>query len=187
MSNNLIVNCDLKNANKLNISSKILTEDNASLFFGFTYENEQVVQFRELSFGFTIYDQTVNKNEIVRESYPRGTEQYLETDQQYILEYTLSLIVGKLYLIHAWVTNSEVYAENFYNFSIPIPAKPYNSWIWKDDGWRSQVPYPDDGKIYSWDEPSLSWIINAFLPLAGSHYFDADSNTWIPIPDYDIS
>jgi hypothetical protein len=44
------------------------------------------------------------------------------------------------------------------------PPQPYPSWI-KDSStyqWDAPVPYPDDGKLYRWDEDTLSWI--EFIP-----------------------
>ena len=41
-----------------------------------------------------------------------------------------------------------------------IPPKPYASWTLNEDTclWESPVAMPDDGKMYSWDEDTLSWI-----------------------------
>jgi hypothetical protein len=40
-----------------------------------------------------------------------------------------------------------------------IPPKPFDSWVLTEEcQWQAPVPAPDDGKIYSWDEDSLSWI-----------------------------
>lgn len=38
--------------------------------------------------------------------------------------------------------------------------QPYPSWTKNEETyiWESPVPYPTDGKSYSWDESSLSWI-----------------------------
>lgn len=38
--------------------------------------------------------------------------------------------------------------------------KPYPSWIMQGDPlvWTAPVPRPDDGKPYSWDEESQSWV-----------------------------
>jgi hypothetical protein len=44
------------------------------------------------------------------------------------------------------------------------PPKPYDSWIISADTnwiWTPPVPYPDDGKFYGWDEPSISWVVLA--------------------------
>ena len=40
-----------------------------------------------------------------------------------------------------------------------IPLKPFNSWTLNEDTclWTSPVAYPDDGKIYSWNEDNQSW------------------------------
>ena len=41
-----------------------------------------------------------------------------------------------------------------------IPPKPFASWTLNEQTclWDSPVAYPDDGKRYSWDEETLSWI-----------------------------
>lgn len=41
-----------------------------------------------------------------------------------------------------------------------IPPKPFESWVLNEATclWDSPVPHPQDGKSYSWDEESLSWI-----------------------------
>lgn len=41
-----------------------------------------------------------------------------------------------------------------------IPPQPYDSWTLNEDTcmWDSPVAYPDDGKDYRWDEPSVSWV-----------------------------
>ena len=41
-----------------------------------------------------------------------------------------------------------------------IPQKPYASWILNEQTcqWNAPVSYPTDGKFYSWDEATQSWI-----------------------------
>ena len=49
------------------------------------------------------------------------------------------------------------------NLSLDIDDKPYLSWIWDTNKkiWKSPTPYPNDGKLYQWDENTLSWkLIN---------------------------
>ena len=38
--------------------------------------------------------------------------------------------------------------------------QPYASWTLNDDTcvWEAPTAYPDDGKIYNWDEDSTSWV-----------------------------
>ena len=40
------------------------------------------------------------------------------------------------------------------------PPKPFDSWTISVETnwiWTPPVPYPDDGKVYTWDEPSTTW------------------------------
>ena len=39
------------------------------------------------------------------------------------------------------------------------PPKPFNSWIINTDTWiwESPIPYPNDDKLYDWDEDNLTW------------------------------
>jgi hypothetical protein len=42
-----------------------------------------------------------------------------------------------------------------------IPPKPFNSWLLDEDTclWNAPVAYPDDGKLYRWDEDTTNWVI----------------------------
>ena len=42
-----------------------------------------------------------------------------------------------------------------------IPPKPYPSWILNDTTclWECSVDYPDDGKVYEWNEEDKSWDV----------------------------
>lgn len=41
-----------------------------------------------------------------------------------------------------------------------IPPKPFASWVLNENTclWDAPIPCPDDQKIYTWDEPTTSWI-----------------------------
>lgn len=41
-----------------------------------------------------------------------------------------------------------------------IPPQPFESWVLNEDTclWDAPVPYPTDGKIYVWDEATVSWV-----------------------------
>lgn len=40
-----------------------------------------------------------------------------------------------------------------------IPPKPFASWVLNENTciWDAPVPVPTDGKLYNWDETTLSW------------------------------
>ena len=41
-----------------------------------------------------------------------------------------------------------------------IPPKPFNSWVLVESTcqWEAPVPMPTDGKMYSWNESTTSWV-----------------------------
>lgn len=43
-----------------------------------------------------------------------------------------------------------------------IPPKPFTSWVLNEDSclWEAPAPYPDDGDVYRWDEPTTSWQLS---------------------------
>jgi len=43
-----------------------------------------------------------------------------------------------------------------------IPPKPYPSWLLNTTtcNWDPPIPYPNDGKRYTWDEATESWVLS---------------------------
>ena len=41
-----------------------------------------------------------------------------------------------------------------------IAPKPFNSWILNETSciWEAPVSYPNDGKMYAWNEETTSWV-----------------------------
>ena len=41
-----------------------------------------------------------------------------------------------------------------------IAPQPYPSWLLNEDTclWDAPTPMPDDGKMYTWDESTTSWV-----------------------------
>jgi hypothetical protein len=40
-----------------------------------------------------------------------------------------------------------------------IEAQPHASWTLNaTNDWQAPVAYPDDGKVYNWDESSTNWV-----------------------------
>jgi hypothetical protein len=41
-----------------------------------------------------------------------------------------------------------------------IPPQPFNSWLLNEETclWEAPVAYPEDDKIYSWDEDTVAWV-----------------------------
>ena len=46
-----------------------------------------------------------------------------------------------------------------------IAPQPYPSWsLDADCNWQAPVPMPTDGKMYSWDEATQSWVVVEGVP-----------------------
>lgn len=47
-----------------------------------------------------------------------------------------------------------------------IAPQPFMSWVFNEEtlDWQAPVPYPDDEKLYYWNEPTREWIINEQQP-----------------------
>jgi hypothetical protein len=42
-----------------------------------------------------------------------------------------------------------------------VAPQPYKSWVLDANAqWQAPVPMPQDGQMYSWDEPTKAWIAN---------------------------
>ena len=50
-----------------------------------------------------------------------------------------------------------IYNEKLDAFILP---KEHDSWVLNEEtaDWEPPTPYPEDGKVYEWDEDSVSWI-----------------------------
>ena len=44
-----------------------------------------------------------------------------------------------------------------------IPPKPYPSWVFDEQiiNWHAPIPYPSDGKFYTWDEETQTWDLKS--------------------------
>ena len=62
-------------------------------------------------------------------------------------------LVGVLKVLSQVEFNADKQAEH-------QARKPYPSWVGDIDtmSWQSPLPYPQDGKMYQWDESIINWI-----------------------------
>ena len=66
------------------------------------------------------------------------------------------------------VDQSKAFRKNYagigYTYDVSrdafIPPKPYVSWVLNEDTclWEAPVPMPTNGKMYRWDEATVSWV-----------------------------
>ena len=46
-----------------------------------------------------------------------------------------------------------------YNNGIFTAPQPYPSWTLIDNVWTPPIPKPVDGKLYTWDETTKTWVL----------------------------
>lgn len=48
-----------------------------------------------------------------------------------------------------------------------VPPAPFPSWILNEETclWEAPIPYPTEDGFYSWDEDTLTWILNENPPV----------------------
>lgn len=131
------------------------------LKIGFRQNGELPVSFDSMAFGYAIYD----GNDKIRENRnPLGNINYVSTEEDYIYSTVIDgLVPGKKYTMSVWFQNNEKISEEDFEFSLPLPEKPYPSWIYNNElnQWESPVPYPQEkGLGYIWDEDNAKWTPN---------------------------
>lgn len=56
-----------------------------------------------------------------------------------------------------------IYREDIDAF---VTTQPYPSWVLDENAqWQAPVPMPTDGKAYTWDETTLSWVEVSGMPV----------------------
>lgn len=48
-----------------------------------------------------------------------------------------------------------------------LEPKPYTSWVLNNDTyrWESPIPYPNDDRLYAWDDYTNNWVDIGELPI----------------------
>lgn len=126
----------------------------ADLFIGFT-DQGPVVEFKNLKFGFELQQGENIKRYGV---YPPPNVRYVRSDQQYITVDRLTLRPDQTYNLYLWCENDGTRFERSFEIVTTRPAQPFESWTWNGDFWMPPIEHPTDGKIYDWDESTLSWV-----------------------------
>jgi hypothetical protein len=132
------------------------TSINASI--GFTKKGKLPVVFDNLFFGVSVFSENEKIFEVSR---PQPNTSYYSTDQEFLEIFSIdNLYEGRKYSIHVWAENSGEKWEEVFEVTLPRSESPYPSWTYdKVHGtWIPPKIYPDDDKVYIWDEESLSWV-----------------------------
>lgn len=130
------------------------------VFVGFRHNGTLPAALRDLR-RLNLSARDASGNPLAAFTYPPGPNiTYVSTDQEYcfcdrVFSHPGSTVTIKVSLLLQY--GREEFEQEI---TLPIPPQPYPSWTWDPalHRWVPPVPYPDDGKEYRWDEPTLSWI-----------------------------
>ena len=102
----------------------------------------------EITYGF------VNEDNILID-----TSVILEGDTETLERIKTEYSAVNAYLIPEEHFNSIIVGGSTWNGTRFIPPKPLASSIWSDEygQWIHPIDYPEDGKVYLWDEETISW------------------------------
>lgn len=117
-----------------------------------------LVTFYGLAYGFEI-TKDGDTEPFYEESYPPEGVNYVNTDQEYMLRTKVVLEKDTQYKITFWASDKgQTYATEF-EFISPEATVRYPSFVWDGEMWRAPIDYPDDGKMYIWNELQKNWVL----------------------------
>jgi hypothetical protein len=146
----ILAECDLINC-QWNINIDYRGNNIVDVLFSF--ENN-LKNFVDLEFSIKV--QYLSTTETVI-NWPANNKKYIQTDQQVLESTRLLLDYGKEYtlIFSAKNNNDEITKE--IQLTVPLPKKPFQSWIWKNSKWQPPLDYPSDGQSYQWIEDLQNW------------------------------
>lgn len=141
---------------KFTIEENNLSPNYGDIFIGVDIPEERgTAVFNNLSFGYTLY----KGSEVVStRSWPDPGVRYIQTDQDFLENNRAEWKPDWNLKLDVWLEEAGVRHEASQSFKTPRPPQPYPSWIWNGERWVAPVPYPTDGKEYTWDENKKKWV-----------------------------
>ena len=119
--------------------------------------NRPAVSFMGLSFSFEL---KANDETIVSEIFPKDGVRYVKTSDQPVEKARLPVLAGALHTLRVSATNNGETYTGEYQFTPPVPEKPFASWVWENHKWNPPVPRPEaEGGGYDnyWNEEAGEW------------------------------
>ena len=148
----------IQNLNDKNWSNEIIKEDpfNCVLEIGFQRGSQFPIVFDNLRFAveFIANDELLE----IRRYPPAG--HYVNSADTILVSTQFLTTPDRTYKLIIKTAEGEDTSNTTITFTAPRPARPYLSWIWKDNCWQPPIPIPEfEGEIApSWNESTQSWI-----------------------------
>ena len=147
----------IQNLTDKNWSTEIIKEDpfTCVLEIGFQKGLQFPIVFNNLRFAveFIANDQILE----IRRYPPAG--HYVNSADIILVSTEFAIIPDVTYKLIIKTAEDNDTSDTTITFTAPRPARPYLSWIWKDNYWQPPIPMPEfEGEIApSWNESTQSW------------------------------
>jgi hypothetical protein len=108
-----------------NFNHQISDIPSSQINIGFN-SNSPTTTFNDLSFGYEVRE---GEYIVQYKNFPFKRTKIISTTQEFLRQEISRLKSGRTYKLWVWVENGNDYFEEEFEFSIPMPEKPYESWI----------------------------------------------------------
>jgi len=89
----------------------------------------------------------------------------LFTDQEVVIQEPCSYTHGDVVTVTSNVQINETLVSDTATFTVPLPEKIYDSWVWNSDElkWEAPIEMPDASlsHLYDWDEEAGNWVLGS--------------------------
>ena len=171
MESKITAICNLSNR-QWKIVTDLAPSRDAQIRIGFNRDGETALEFKDLSFGYTLHRTTDPSREDLLRSLKlpgKGRPQIASSTEEIIFVENIVIDMMDDYEIELFVDESGVTTKHKFEFDIPMPEQPYPSWRWDGIQWYCPGEFPmppegDDPQAYEWSEPEQKWVKNVDDP-----------------------
>ena len=119
------------------------------------------VYFSGLSYGYSLFDTSNGTDKLVIEKrFPMEGHTLICSDQEYMAIDGVVLKRNTTYTLALWASNKGDTFSTEFMFITPDGMVNYPSFQYNEESkvFEAPVPYPQDGKIYIWNEDTVNWV-----------------------------
>lgn len=141
------------------IIDKKINPENIPYSIGFRLPGTKTLKFNNLSFSISFFE---NDTEVFSKQYPEDNQKFISSNQLYLVSDIVENIKPLTeYRVDISATNSDITFDDSFFVTTPEPYKPYPSWEYDEElgDYVPPVDYPDDDKLYNWNETQQKWIV----------------------------
>ena len=116
-------------------------------------------QFNNLSFSASL----TCENSSVEQSFPKNGMQYQGTSGGTLEKIYFEITQNTDYQLDINVQHDGKFFKNSLVFKTEYPCEN-TGWTWNGNAWQSPIAYPEDGKLYVWNNDKENWELSQNQP-----------------------